>query len=285
MSAYLRLCKLRVAGLLVITALVTAVISAQGRLSVQGLALLALAGGLACIGSAFLNHYFDRDIDGSMSRTQGRPLPSGQIPDPRAVLWVGLTLVALALAFSTLLNPPTTFFILAGAFVYVVVYTLWLKRRSPTSTVVGGLSGSFAALAGWAAVGGQPSPTPFLVALILFLWTPPHFWNFALAHREDYRQAGVPLLPQAHTREYILGSTVLLVLASLGTALAGAPFGWLYLGVAGIVGTLFVMASSRLILDLSQKVAWRAYKLSGAYLLALLLALLVEGLDTVSLHL
>ncbi|MDP2726397.1 MAG: heme o synthase [Dehalococcoidia bacterium] len=278
MKAYLQLCKLRVAALLVAVAVVTAVVSAPGPANAVTLVLLALSGGLACIGSALLNHYFDQDIDRLMERTKGRPLPSGRIANPRRVLWTGLVVLAVGLGISTMLNPMTTAFVLAGALVYVVIYTLWLKRRSPTSTIVGGLSGAFAALAGWAATGSQPSPAPFLIALMVFLWTPPHFWSFALANRDDYKNAGVPMVPQTMAGGYILGSTALLVLASLAAHVSGAPFGWVYLSVSAILGAIFLYTEGRLLVDTSSRAAWRGYKMSGVYLGSLLLALVFEGL-------
>ena len=278
MRAYLHLCKLRVATLLVAVAVVSALVSAPGTADVPRLALLALAGGLACMGSALLNHYFDLDIDRLMKRTRGRPLPSGRIANTRRVFWAGLAVVAMGLSISTMLNPLTTLFILGGSIVYVLIYTLWLKRRTPASTVIGGLSGAFAALAGWAATGSPPSPAPFLVALVVFLWTPPHFWSFGLANRTDYQDAGIPLLPRTQAGGYILGSTVLLVLVSLAAYLSGAPFGWVYLSVTAILGAAFLLAEGWLVVDSSTRAAWRGYKVSGVYLGSLLLALAFEGL-------
>jgi heme o synthase len=275
--SYLRLCKLRVTALLVVVAIVTAVVSAPGTAPAV-LLLLALSGGLACVGSGFLNHYFDRDIDGLMGRTCGRPLPAGRIPDDRAVLYAGLGGLAVGALLALLLNPLTALFTLAGGAVYVLVYTLWLKRRSPFSSVVGGLSGSFAALAGWAATGGEPSLAPFLVALVVFLWTPPHFWSFAQANRVDYEKAGIPTLPPSAAPVYIVGSAVLLVSVSVLAYLAGAPFGLLYLGTALVMGALFLRAELRLLVDGSRAAAWRAYKLSGFWLLALLVAMTIESL-------
>ncbi|MDO8692456.1 MAG: heme o synthase [Dehalococcoidia bacterium] len=278
MKAYLQLCKLRVAALLVAVAVVTYIVSSHGPLDVARLVLLALAGGLACIGSALLNHYFDQDIDRLMQRTKKRPLPSGRITNPKAVFWMGLAVVASALAISSLLGPVTTGYILAGAVVYVVVYTLWLKRRSPTSTIVGGLSGSFAALAGWAATGSQPEPAPFVLALVVFLWSPPHFWSFALANSADYQAAGVPMVPRRMAGGYVLGSAALLVLVSLSAFAVGAPFGWVYLGVTLMIGSAFLFLEGRLLVDSSSRAAWRGFKMSGVYLGSLLLALVFEGL-------
>ncbi len=277
MKAYLHLCKLRVAALLVAVAVVTNVVSSHGSPDPVRLVLLALAGGLACIGSGLLNHYFDQDIDRLMERTSKRPLPSGRITNAKAVFRVGLALIVIGLAISIPLGPMTTAFIFAGALVYVVLYTLWLKRRSPTSTIVGGLSGSFAALAGWAATGTSPAAAPFLVALVVFLWTPPHFWSFALANRIDYRTAGVPMVPRSMAGGYILGSTALLVMASLAAFLSGAPFGWVYLGVTVVLGAAFLFLAGRLLVDSSSRAAWQGFKMSGMFLGSLLIALLFES--------
>ncbi|MDP2660869.1 MAG: UbiA family prenyltransferase, partial [Dehalococcoidia bacterium] len=154
----------------------------------------------------------------------------------------------------------------------------WLKRRSPTSTIIGGLSGSFAALAGWAATGSQPAPAPFMLALVVFLWSPPHFWSFALANRTDYQTAGVPMVPRRMAGGYILGSAALLVLVSLSAFAVGAPFGWVYLGVTLLIGTAFLYLEGRLLVDSSSRAAWRGFKMSGVYLGSLLLALVFEGL-------
>ncbi|MBI2848918.1 MAG: protoheme IX farnesyltransferase [Chloroflexi bacterium] len=279
---YLQLFKLRVVVLLVLTAVVAALVSAPGALSIKRLLILALAGGIACIGSAFLNHYFDRDIDALMARTKRRPLPAGMIGNPELVLWLGLLLVGISLVLSTLLNLSVTLFIFLGAFVYVVVYTLGLKRRSPSSTVIGGLSGSFAALAGWAAVSSQPAPAPFLIASIVFLWTPPHFWSFALAHKQDYDRAGIPMVPQSRAGEYILGSTGLLVLTALFVNVAWNPFGWTYVATALVLGGLFLAMGARLLRNISPRTAWQNYKVSGVYLVVLLVAMVVDRLGGIA---
>ncbi len=259
-------------------AAVTAIVSAPPPPNPVTLALLTLSGGLACIGSVLLNHYFDRDIDCLMERTRGRPLPSGRITNVRLVFWRGLAVVIAGLAVSVLLNLMTTGLILAGAIVYVVLYTIWLRRRSPASTVVCGLSGSFAALPGWAAAGAHATPAPFLVALVVFLWTPPHFWSFALANRADYQQAGVPMVPGQAAAGYVTGSTGLILLRSAAAFFSGAPFGWVYPGATAILGSVFLAAEERLLFDNSRRQAWRGYKFSGIYLAGLFVALVYEGL-------
>lgn len=278
LKGYARLFRLRIVALLLFTAIVTAAVAGEGSVPVDKLLFLVLAGGVASIGSGFLNHYFDRDIDAVMSRTRKRPIPSGEI-DPGRVLYLGLALIALSMMLSVKLNLLASVFILSGALVYVVVYTLWLKRRTSLNIVVGGLSGAFAALAGWAAVNPELSLTPVLIALIIFLWTPSHFWCFAILHRENYRRAGVPMLPvvvgSGKASRYILANTIVLSIASVLLYLQGT-FGSYYLAAALVSGGVFISLNLKQALAPSLGLAWRNYKFSGAYLLILLSAMLVD---------
>lgn len=278
LKGYVRLFRLRIVALLLFTALVTAVVAADGRFPADKILPLVFAGGAASIGSGFLNHYFDRDIDAVMDRTRKRPIPMGEI-DPDRVLYLGLGLLSVSLMISTRLNPLASVFILSGALVYVGVYTAWLKRKSSINIVIGGLSGAFAALAGWAAVNPELSLTPILIALVLFLWTPSHFWCFAIIHRENYRKAGVPMLPVVvgcgKAAKCILANTVVLSLASVLLYFQGG-FGPYYLLAALVSGGIFLFLNVKQVLAPSLKLAWRNYKFSGAYLLILLSAMLMD---------
>ena len=278
LKSYLRLFRLRIVALLLFTALVTAAVAGEGSVPADKLLFLVLAGGIASIGSGFLNHYFDRDIDAVMTRTKKRPIPSGEIDSDR-VLYLGLALLALAMILSLKLNLLASVFILSGALVYVAVYTLWLKRRTSLNIVVGGLSGAFAALAGWAAVNPELSLTPILIALVLFLWTPSHFWCFAILHRDNYRRAGVPMLPvvvgNGKASRSILANTVILSLASLLLYFQGA-FGPYYLFAALAAGGVFIFLNVKQVIAPSTRLAWRNYKFSGVYLIILLFAMLFE---------
>jgi protoheme IX farnesyltransferase len=278
LKGYARLLRLRIVALLLFTALVAAAVAGGGSLRAEKILFLVLAGGVASIGSGFLNHYFDRDMDAVMSRTRGRPIPSGEVSSDR-VLYLGLALLGLSMVLSYRLNLLASIFILSGALVYVVVYTLWLKRRTSLNIVVGGLSGAFAALAGWAAVNPELSLTPILIAFVLFLWTPSHFWCFAILHREGYRRAGVPMLPVVvgcrRASGYILANTVLLFLASL-LLYSREAFGMYYLLAALIAGGAFIFLNLRQVTAPSTRLAWRNYKFSGAYLLILLSAMLFD---------
>lgn len=208
--------------------------------------MLVLAVLLASASAGAFNQYAERDLDARMARTRDRPFVTGRWrPGP---LWSGLFSLILVLgvgmAWATF-NAMAALYIFLGAFVYGVVYTVWLKRRTFWNIVIGGLSGSFAVLAGAAAIDPTPTPVPLVLALMLFLWTPPHFWSLAMLVREDYAQAGVPMLPvvkgDALTARAILAHAVLLALLAPVPVLYG--LGWFYLTAAVVGAVLFVWTS------------------------------------------
>jgi protoheme IX farnesyltransferase len=278
LKSYIRLFRLRIVALLLFTALVSAVVAADGGFPIDKIFLLVLAGGVASIGSGFLNHYFDRDIDAVMDRTKGRPLPSCEI-NPVKVLYIGVALIASSLIVSAGLNFLASLFILLGAVVYVAVYTLWLKRRSSLNIVIGGLSGAFAALAGWAAVSPELSLSPILIALVIFLWTPSHFWCFAILNEKSYKKAKIPMLPALlgpeKASKCILANTLILVTASVLLYFYGT-FGPFYLIASLALGAIFIYLNIRQVTTPSLSITWKNYKFSGAYLLMLLSAMLVD---------
>jgi protoheme IX farnesyltransferase len=246
---YLALTKPRIIVLLLVTT-VPAMILADGGMPSLWLVLLTLAGGsLSAAGANTINCYLDRDIDGIMARTSGRPLPAGVLEPERAlafgvvlgvvafaVLAVGVNLLSAALAT------------LALAF-YVFVYTLWLKRSSPQNIVIGGAAGALPPVIGWSAVTGTVAWPAVVLFAIIFLWTPPHFWALALRYRADYARAGVPMLPvvsgEAETLRQIVLYSVLLVASSL-VLVPVAGMGVLYLGAAAVLGAAFVALALRL---------------------------------------
>ncbi|MBI2831141.1 MAG: protoheme IX farnesyltransferase [Chloroflexi bacterium] len=270
---YLSLAKPRIVILLVAVALVASIVAGAGDIMVNRVMLLALAGGMACAGASVLNNYLERDIDALMPRTRHRPLPSGRI-GKNAALAMGLFLVVAALAVAMPLGYLVVLSLALGALVYVVVYTMWLKRRTPLNIVIGGLSGSFTVLAGWFAATDILSATPFLLALIIFLWTPSHFWSFALVHRESYKAASIPMLPlvvgDKATAGYIALHSALLHGAALLPYFLG-PFGMVYLLGAAHLSGLFLISSLRLWRRPEKELAWKTYKFSGIYLLGLFL--------------
>ncbi|MBI4319751.1 MAG: protoheme IX farnesyltransferase [Chloroflexi bacterium] len=278
--AHLALLKMRIVVPLVFVATVMAIVAGSGAVYLDKIGLLVLAGGLASAGAACLNHYLDRDIDAVMQRTRNRPIPSGAIRNPATAALLGLGLIALAVVTAAALNYLTVTFIALGALFYAGVYTLWLKRRSPLNVVIGGFAGSCAVLAGWTAVDSSLSLTPVLVALIVFLWTPSHFWSLAIFLKDDYRRVGVPMLPvligERKTAWVIAGNTILTVLLSLLPHHLGL-FGVPYLAMAVVAGFLVLRANVRLLLNPSGSEAWRNYKLSGMYLGLVFVGMLVDS--------
>lgn len=270
------LLKLRIGALVVATALAGA-LAAGGR-SASALAVLTLACLAASSGASALNHYYDRDLDARMARTAGRPLPSGRIGDPRLALWLGCALMAASAAAQPVLGWGAVAYLLAGALTYAVVYTAWLKRRTPYSIVVGGAAGSFAALAGWEAFGSTWQPAPQLLAAVLFLWTPSHFWSLAIVLEGDYRAAGVPALSAVAGRERTAAAVYANTLALVLTSLALAPYvGWAYLVVAAPAGAAFLALARRLRAQPTNERARSMFKLSGLYLLAMLGGLVLSS--------
>ncbi|MBI4303086.1 MAG: protoheme IX farnesyltransferase [Chloroflexi bacterium] len=279
-AAYLSLAKPRILILVVVTALAAAIAAGQGDVRLGTSVLLVLAGGLASAGASFLNNYFDRDIDAVMERTQNRPLPKGKV-SPSRVLLGGLVLIAISFPVALLINYVTALFILTGALIYAALYTLWLKRRTSLNIVFGGLSGGCAALAGWFAVTSQLSLIPVVIVLLLFLWTPSHFWSFALVHQESYQKASIPMLPvlagAKQTSAFILLSTALLLPVSLLLYFLG-PFREIYLVGAVILGVLFLGSSVRLWIQPGKDRAWNNFKFSGIYLLGLFVVMALDVL-------
>jgi heme o synthase len=249
---------------------------AWGRLGV-----LVLAGAAASGGAAMLNHYLDRDLDTRMKRTRRRPLPDARIAPSGLVAALGLGLLAAGIGVATwLLNPLTGFSILLGGLTYVVVYTAWLKRRSSWNIVIGGFAGSAPALAGSAAAVGSWTPAVLAFAVLVFLWTPPHFWSLALLLKDDYARAGLPMLPRmndlAFSGKVVVVSAALLVPAALLIGATGA-LAWPVLLVLIALGLLFVGLTAPLWGSVTRATARRGFLYSGPYLLAVIVAILANG--------
>jgi len=243
-------------------------------------AVVALAVLLAAASAGALNHYLERDLDARMLRTRNRPFVTGVFRAGPLWLAVILALLVVAVAGAALaVNPWVALYVFLGAFVYGVVYTVWLKRSTWLNIVLGGLSGSFAVLAGAAAVEPAIPPAPLLLAVVLFLWTPPHFWSLALRLRDQYAAAGVPMLPvvigNAAAARVIFAHTVALVGLSLLLPLFGA--GWIYLSCAVLGGAFFVHASWRLVRQPEPAAAARNFRASLVQLGLLLLGAVLDG--------
>jgi protoheme IX farnesyltransferase len=280
-AAYAGLVKPRIVGLVLFTAVGACVVAAAGSPDLATLGLLLASGFLSAGGSAALNHYFDRDIDARMLRTRRRPLAQGLICHPRCILVGGTAMVLAGVGVALLANPALALFLGAGAFVYVVVYTRWLKRRTWLNIVIGGLAGSFAVLGGWAAVDPALGLAPWLLAGIVFFWTPAHFWSFALVRAEDYQRAGVPMLPSlvgpVAASRWVFAHMLATVALSLWAA-QEAGLGPLYLGLAVAAGGWFLAGGVELLRRPVPVVGWRVFKGSGVYLGLIFAGLLVDAL-------
>ena len=230
--------KLRIGVLIMITALGGMAVASGPGLSLAQVLVLALSVLVASASAGAFNQYIEADSDRLMQRTRRRAFASGALKTtPLWLLAIGGLLAGSVAAAAFALNPVSALFIFLGAFFYGVVYTVWLKRRSWLNIVVGGLSGSFAVLAGAAAVDPTIGALPLLLALVLFLWTPPHFWSLAIANHADYAAAGVPMLPvvvgPGRAARIVYANTLLLVAVSLLPLFYGA--GWIY-GLGALAG-------------------------------------------------
>ena len=265
--------KLRIGVLITVTALVGFVATPGHAASGLQVLVLALATLVASASAGMFNQYWEHDTDRLMARTRSRAFVTGALPHhPAWLLLMALMLAASIGAAWVLVNPLAASFVFLGAFFYAVVYTVWLKRRSWMNIVIGGLSGSFAVLAGGAASDPSLGPLPWSFALILFLWTPPHFWSLAIAGQADYAAAGVPMLPVVvgpeRAAKVVLWSTWALVLASLLPAFFGA--GWIYLVGAIGGGAYFIHRAQRLARLPNRQTAIKSFLASLVQLCAVL---------------
>jgi heme o synthase len=278
LADYVTLTKPRVQLLLLLTTVTTMFVAGDPSLTL--IALTVIGGSLSAGGAAAVNHYWDRDIDAQMARTATRPVPSGRVA-PAAALAYGLALQALSFAVLALaVNLLSACLALAGFLGYVLVYTIWLKRRSPQNIVIGGAAGAVPPLVGWAAVTGHLDPVaPYLFAIVFF-WTPPHFWALSLLMKDEYARVGVPMMPVVHgeaeTRRQILLYTVLLLVLTL-LPVAFGFFGAIYAVAAVALGAAFVVLSARLYRRADRASALRVYLYSLAHLALLFAAMVVDA--------
>jgi heme o synthase len=276
---YYDLTKPKVVALILFTALVGMLLSTPGMVPVQPLVFGLIGIGLASAAGAALNHVVDQRIDAIMERTRNRPLPSGDLDAPHA-LGFALTLVALSMLILTALVNALTAVLTFGAFVgYAVIYTSYLKRATPQNIVWGGIAGAAPPLLGWTAVTGEVSAFALLLVMIIFLWTPPHFWALAIKRRAEYAKAGIPMLPVTHgvefTKQQILLYTLMLLVVSLLPFL-GHMAGPLYLAGALVLGTRFVYFALRLWLSEGDVHAMPTFLYSIRYLMWLFGLLLAD---------
>lgn len=282
LSDYVQLMKLRIDALLLLVAAAGYVATSGIRIDGVRFALLLLAGFLAAAGASATNHYLDRDLDSVMRRTQARPLPQGRIDPPAHALEFGLGLVGLGLAIAGFgINLLTAAMIGLGFVVYIGVYTLGLKRNHVSNIVIGGFAGSCPALAGSAAAANAISLPAILIALLVFLWTPGHFWALAYRSREDYRRARLPMLPavtdERTSVRAIAGSSAIVAVAGIAFVFTSA-FQALYLVVAVIAGAVLLALAARFLAHPSPETAWAGYKFSGVYLALLLIGMMADAI-------
>ena len=276
---YYELTKPKVVALILFTTLVGMLLATPALVPWQPLLFGLIGIGLASAAGAALNHVVDKRIDALMERTRNRPLPSGHLDTPHALSFaLGLAVLSL-LILGTLVNAITAVLTFAAFIGYAVIYTLYLKRRTPQNVVWGGLAGAAPPLLGWTAVTGEIHVHALLLVLLIFVWTPPHFWALAIERRDEYAQAGIPMLPVTHgvrfTKLQILLYTLLLVVVSL------MPFtthmsGLLYLAGALVLGGGFVYRAVRLLRSDDDRQAMRAFGYSILYLTLLFGFLLVD---------
>jgi protoheme IX farnesyltransferase len=276
---YLQLCKPRVVALIVFTAMIGMLLATPGLPQAGGFLLASLGIGLAAAGAAAFNCLVERRIDAQMARTRARPLPLGRVLPLEALLLAGgLAAVGLFLLYRYV-NPLTAWLTFATFIAYAVVYTLLLKPATPQNIVIGGASGAMPPVLGWAAMTGTVNHEALLLFLIIFAWTPPHFWSLALYRRNDYARSGLPMLPlthgEAYTRLHILLYTLLLT-AVTGLPLATGMSGTLYAIFAASLDGMFLAYAWRLYRHYSDALARRTFAWSILYLSLLFSALLLD---------
>jgi len=285
-SEYIAISKLRIVAVLNLVAVTSLLAASRWSVDPWHIVFLLLSGSMASMGSSALNHYYDRDIDPLMKRTSNRPLPNGRIGARSALIYgVSMSVASVIIAVFTL-NMLAALFIALGIIFYVVVYTLWLKRRHTSNIVIGGFAGSCASYAGWFTATNTIDPLGIFVGLIVFLWTPTHFWCLSIVSREEYAIARVPMLPvlvgDKQAAKYILINTIVLLPYSITIAFFG--LGLIYLIGVILAGLMLLRYNLLLMRNTSKDVAWKTYKLSSPYLAIVFLSLMFDSLYHIPLN-
>ena len=276
---YLELCKPKVVALIVFTAVVGMLLAVPGLPPIDAVIFGTLGIGLASGSAAAINHVVDQKIDAIMGRTHNRPIPQGAMKSRDALIFalaIGAISMAILIMWVNVLTAALTFFSLIG---YAVIYTMYLKRATPQNIVIGGAAGAAPPLLGWTAVTGSVDPGALLLFLIIFTWTPPHFWALAIHRADDYKKVGMPMLPVTHGKDYtrlqILLYTVLLFVVTLLPFSYGMS-GWLYLVGAVALNLMFMVYAVRLYRDDNDKLPMKTFGFSIVYLMILFALLLVD---------
>lgn len=276
---YLELTKPRVVMLLMLTAIVGMFMATPKMVPLDVLLLGSLGMAFAMGAAATVNHVVDQRIDAIMARTGNRPIVQGKISPQRALLFAAVLSIASMFILSCFINPLTAFLALFGIVGYAFIYTLYLKRATPQNIVIGGLAGAIPPLLGWTAVTNQIDPHALLLVLIIFVWTPPHFWALAIHRCDDYAKAGIPMLPVTHGIEYtkssVLHYTLLLAICTLLPYLSGMS-GLIYLACALVLNAIFIVYAVKLKFGNTPSIAMKTFGYSIVYLMLLFIGLLVD---------
>ena len=285
---FYELTKPRVVILIVFTAVVGMLLAVPGWPGAVPLIFGTLGIGLAASSAAVINHVLDVRIDVQMARTRRRPLPQGKLTEAEALFFAAVLAIVSMLLLWFVVNPLTAALTFASLIGYAVIYTAFLKRATPQNIVIGGAAGAAPPVLGWAAVTGEVHANALLLFLIIFVWTPPHFWALAIARRDDYAKVGIPMLPVTHgnafTRQFILLYTILLVPITVLPYLSGMS-GLIYLVSALALGGMFLAHAIRVKYDDAPVLPMRMFRFSINYLMLLFAALLLDHYLMFTLHL
>ncbi len=279
LSSFFALCKPRVTALIVFTAIIGMFLATPGMVPLHILIPATIGIAMASGAAAAFNHLVEQKIDAKMARTRGRPLPTGQINSKQTFIFATVVaLIGLSILYF-LVNPLTMWLTFATFIGYAVIYTIFLKPATPLNIVIGGLSGAMPPALGWAAVTGVVSAEAWILVLIIFAWTPPHFWALALYRREEYAKSGLPMLPVTHgemyTRLHILLYTIILVAVTL-IPFAMRMSGMIYLVSVLLLDAVFMMYAIKLYRQYSDALSKTTFKYSILYLMLLFFALVVD---------
>lgn len=265
--------------LIMFTAIAGMFLATPGLPPASALIFGSLGIALAASSAAAVNHVLDRRFDAKMARTRNRPLPTGHVSGPQALAYAAVLAVLSMVLLGVWVNWLTAVLTFGSLIGYAIIYTAWLKHATPQNIVIGGAAGAAPPVLGWTAVTGQVDPYALLLFLIIFVWTPPHFWALAIAKRDEYAQAGIPMLPVTYgiefTRLHILLYTILLVIVSLLPYLTGMS-GLIYLAAALILGGVFLHRALALKFGSDARMPMRTFGFSITYLTLLFAALLID---------
>lgn len=276
---YYELTKPRVVMLIVFTAIVGMLLAVPGLPNLSLLVFGTLGIGFAASAAAVVNQVLDSRIDTQMARTRNRPLPQGKVTETAAFVFAGILCTIAMLLLWFVVNPLTAMLTFASLIGYAVIYTVYLKRATPQNIVIGGAAGAAPPVLGWTAITGEVHSDALILFLIIFAWTPPHFWALAIARKDEYAKVEIPMLPVTHgvpyTQRFILLYTIILILITIMPYLSGMS-GLIYLATALLLGGRFLWYAVKLKADETEKLPMQMFRFSITYLMVLFAALLLD---------